>query len=229
MGILLMHPYSVSSARWRKIGYLMLLAVFSAGYFQDSLVSLFSVLPFLNKNTVPPGLPTFSIFAIFYFFWNKYLWRFPLIQRFTTPPDLNGEWTGTIKSSHNQNAGPNLASDGGFETKEDPSEESPRMEIDQTWSSINVTIEFNSSYSLSTSAAFLMDYTDPVLRITYRNHPKGLSNGNLSIHEGTNDLRLQVSNNQYILSGNYYTDQHRDNYGVVKFSQPNDSHYLNFS
>jgi len=209
-----MHPYSITGTRWRKVGYLMLIAVFIADFFNSNLTNLFSILPLLTENNIPSGLPTFSIFAVLYIAWNKYLWAFPIISKFTNPPDLRGTWVGGLESSYEQTQLGKFATDGGNDVPD-----GPKMKIRQTWTHISVTIYFKDSVSTSTTAAFLQDMTDPVLRINYRNRPEGGSGDDLIMHEGTNDLRYENFENSCTLSGKYYTDEHRNNHGEVSFQR----------
>lgn len=194
----------------------MLIAVVISGYFQDALVWLFSLLPIFQVGTVPSGLPTFSVFTVLYLLWNRYIWRWPLFQRFTVPPDLRGEWFGNLESSFNSTDGQTQYPDGGTD---EVNNNLPRMKIKQTWTHIAVTIYFEDSTSTSTTAAFLQQLTDPVLRITYQNQPNGSTSNDMVIHEGTNDLKLQVCDEMRVLSGKYYTDEHRNNHGEVYFTQ----------
>lgn len=208
-----MHPYSTYSARWKMIGIMMIISVVISDYLQEGLVVVLSALPFLQSETVPPGLPTFTIFSILYFLWNHYLWAWPVIRRFTAPPDLRGVWEGGLASSYEQSSLDEFQSDGG---EEEP--RLPKMKIKQSWTNIKVSIEFYDSESTSTTASFIQDMTDPVLRITYRNRPKGTADEAMVMHEGTNDLRYTPkSESGDILQGKYYTDEHRNNHGQVRF------------
>ncbi|WP_434521082.1 hypothetical protein [Halorubrum sp. AS12] len=218
MGSILMHPYSIVGARWRKVGYLMFTAVLLSSFLQETLIELFAILPFFTTSLVPPGLPTFAIFTAIFFVWDRYLWHFPLVSNFTSPPDLRGTWKGGLTSSHEQTRLGEFEMDTD-EVEQQTSEETPIMVIDQTWSNIKVTIDFPHSESISTTASVIRDRTDPVLRINYRNHPRGDSPDGVGIHEGTNDLRYRTHESGDILEGKYYTDENRNNHGHVEFQR----------
>ncbi|MFC3476291.1 hypothetical protein ACFOKC_00990 [Halobacterium litoreum] len=191
----------------------MLFAVLFTWFYQASLVGLFEKLPLLSEDTLPPGLPTLSIFTLTYIIWDRYLWRFPVIRKFTSMPDLNGEWYGGLQSSYEQTTMGDFQADGGTE------KHGPKMTIDQTWTSIQVTIEFKNSVSSSQTASIMHDMTTPVLRLTYQNRPTGDSQESMTIHEGTNDLHLRQQGDERFLEGKYYTDEHRNNHGQVRFKQ----------
>lgn len=188
----------------------MLGAVFLSEVFRESFVFLFSILPFVSSANIPDSVPAFTVFTLLYYGFNQWGWKLPVIQRVTKPPNLSGEWNGEVASSYDRlEAAAPLASDGG---------DLPRLSIKQTWSHIKIEMETASSFSESTSAAFLTNNNDPVLRITYYNRPKALTEEEMTPHEGTNDLRFQRrSDGSLELQGSYYTDQYRNNHGQVQF------------
>lgn len=208
-----MHPYSIQSARWRKVGYLMLATVGLAGPVNAGLRWLTGVLRVFEYGVIPPAVPILLLFSGLYVAWERYLWRAPLIHRLTGPPDLNGEWVGQLQSSHFQQDLEAYMSDGGQQATP------PRMVIDQTWTRISVTIYFPTSTSVSTTASFLQDMADPVLRITYRNTPSGDSVESMTMHTGTNDLRYRNNEEGEFLEGKYYTDEHRNNHGTIQMKK----------
>lgn len=192
----------------------MLISVFITSLIDKHISDILILLPLLDSGNVPSGVPTVLIFTILYFLWNRYLWKSPVINKFTNPPNINGSWIGGLESSHAQTRLGEYASDRGEDTKV-----GPVMKIDQTWTHISVTIEFEDSISTSTTASFIQDLTDPILRITYRNRPKGSTEDGLTMHEGVNDLRYHSQDDNDILEGKYFTDEHRNNNGQVRFQR----------
>jgi len=208
-----MHSYSIPEPRWRKIGYLMLITIVLIEPVNMLLVMIFEYIPVVDVGSISPAIPTMTIFSLLYILWNNFLWNAPIISRFTAPPDLSGEWYGELDSSHYQGTIDDFATDGGQKNH------GPKMVIKQTWTRISVTTYFKNSTSVSTTASFIQDMSDPVLRITYRNTPGGNSSESMTMHTGTNDLRYRVAEDGEYLGGKYYTDEHRNNHGDIRLKK----------
>uniref|UniRef100_UPI00373AE625 Cap15 family cyclic dinucleotide receptor domain-containing protein n=1 Tax=Halosimplex carlsbadense TaxID=171164 RepID=UPI00373AE625 len=187
----------------------MLITVLLAGPLNSAISQAITIIPGSYINDVSPAIPTMTLFGGLYLVWNKYIWRYPVISRFTEPPDLNGEWIGGLQSSYQSDLD-EYRTDGGSTV------EGPRIVIDQTWTRISVTAYFKDSTSVSTTASFIQDMSDPVLRITYRNMPDGQSEDSMVMHTGTNDLRYRTDQDMEMLEGKYYTDEHRNNHGSIR-------------
>lgn len=210
-----MHPYSINSPRWRKIGYLMLVTLALSGPFNGFIHRIVATIPSLGVSSYPSAIPTLTLFSVLYLLWDRYLWRAPIISQFTDPPDLEGTWTAEIESDFDQLKLRQYSTDGGTDS------ESPKFVIKQSWTKISVTGYFVDSTSVSTTASFIEDHSDPVLRITYRNTPSANSPQAMTMHSGTNDLRYSVSDGCEYLIGKYYTDEHRNNHGAIRLQRQN--------
>lgn len=209
-----MHPYATHTARWRTIGGLMLTAVVLTVGINTALGNVGQQLGFQAGS-----ISAFAIFGLLYTTFDRFLWRWPLVRRFTSPPNLNGEWVGEINSSYQPEAedtDDRRTPDGG-----QPIDGETRMSISQRWSSIELEVTNpGSSRSESTSATFRTHKSDPELLFTYVNKPIGEAASELSMHEGTNTLRYTQSvDGDHMLEGEYYTDEQRNNHGTMRFTR----------
>lgn len=211
-----MHPYSIQSDRWKVIGVIMLTAVGLSPIAQYLFSQVESTLPELFSGLIFIfGIPTFVLFTILYFIFNKYAWRWPIVHRFVAQPDLRGSWTGTLETSYQNDSDENTKTDGG-------NKQLPRIDIKQTWSHIEIVLETKNSISNSTSTTFRTNKAFPELVLTYVNKPKREPATDLNMHEGTNILRVTSGEeDQMILEGEYYTDEKRNNHGRMRFTQEN--------
>lgn len=211
-----MHPYATHTARWRTIGGLMLVAIVLMGGVNTTLGAVGRQLGFQAGS-----ISAFAIFGLLYTGFDRFLWRWPLVRRFTSPPDLNGEWAGEINSSYRPEE---ANTDGNRQPQPDRGQHTAgetRMSISQRWSSIEVEVmNPGSSRSESTSATFRTHKSDPELLFTYVNKPIGEAASELSMHEGTNTLRYtQNVDGDNVLEGEYYTDEQRNNHGTMRFTR----------
>ena len=209
-----MHPYATHTARWRTIGGLMLTAVVLTVGINTTLETVGQQLGFQAGS-----ISAFAIFGLLYTTFDRFLWRWPLVRQFTSPPNLNGEWVGEINSSYQPEAedtDDHRTPDGG-----QPIDGETQMSISQRWSSIEVEVTNpGSSRSESTSATFRTHKSDPELLFTYVNKPIGEAASELSMHEGTNTLRYTQSvDGDDVLEGEYYTDEQRNNHGTMRFNR----------
>lgn len=209
-----MHPYATHTARWRTIGGLMMIAVILTVGINTALGAVGQQLGFQAGS-----ISAFGIFGLLYTTFDRFLWRWPLVRRFTSPPNLNGEWVGEINSSYQPEAEGSV--DGGKPDGGQPIDGETRMSIAQRWSSIEVEVTNpGSSRSESTSATFRTHKSDPELLFTYINKPIGEAASELSMHEGTNTLRYTQSvDGDDVLEGEYYTDEQRNNHGTMRFTR----------
>lgn len=209
-----MRPYATHTARWKTVGGLMLVAVVLTGGINTALEAAGRQLGFQAGS-----ISAFAIFGLLYVAFDRFLWRWPLVRRFTSPPNLNGKWVGNISSSYQPepaDTDDDRQPDGG-----QPIDDETQMSISQHWSTIEVTVTNpGSSRSESTSATFRTHKSDPELLFTYVNKPIGEAASELSMHEGTNTLRYTQSiDGDDVLEGEYYTDEQRNNHGTMRFTR----------
>jgi len=217
-GLVSMHPYTIQSARWRVIGMIMLAAVVISPLLQYLITQFESVLSIqVSELFLISGLPTFFIFTALYILFNNSAWCWPIIHRFVAQPDLNGTWMGGLESSYQTESKECAKTDGG-------EEQLPCLDIEQTWSHIEIVLETENSMSHSTSATFRTRKAFPELVLTYVNKPKREPATELNMHEGTNTLRVTEEDDQIVLEGEYYTDEKRNNHGRMHFTRLEDNH-----
>jgi hypothetical protein len=201
-----MHAYTANVKRWKVTAGIALLA-FILGRIVNELLR--AHIPGLIR-----GISPFALFTVLWFAFDRWLWNAVLIRRIVPIPDLNGTWTGEVRSS--------FTDDDGVDDADDlRSTEESELNIKQTWSKIEIQYRNpGSSVSESTSASMRVDGNDPVLTYTYENTPEGdgLASKQQK-HEGTAQVRVAELNNKRRLRGRYYTDEERHNHGTLEFAQ----------
>lgn len=190
-----MHPYATDSKERRTVIVILAAASILAAWI-------------LNKNfTFSWWVDTpavFGFFGAFFLLFDNYLWKFFRKIRVLNVPNLNGEWTGYLKSSHDN-----------FQ-KELPA----TMVIRQTWTNMTVILRSDTSRSKSVIASLIIGAGDcPVLSYSYRSEPKPDAVTTMHMHDGT--TRLFVESGEKKLSGEYYTGRDRKNFGEMHFAKSN--------
>lgn len=129
---------------------------------------------------------------------NWVLWRIPFVGRLLHTPNINGEWIGKGKSSHND------------------TEYDFKLIISQSFLQTNVHGYFEKSQSDSFSSVFVHNDTidrtifvysyqnDP--KLEYRNKAENGEEGGLCIHYGTTKLDINYDDLTK-LSGTYWNDR----------------------
>lgn len=187
-----MHSYSVESRKTHKITFVIGLVTVGA------YIGLGGI---IQKLAVPSWIELPSVFVIFYAvfqLWNHVLWKAPGIRDMTTTEYIGGKWVGEGKSSYEEDGS--------------PVEFEVTLDITQTWSSIEILFQAESSHSVSTSA-YLVEKSKILKELvyTYQNNPNYDSEDTMKIHEGTCKLRFDGDKDE--LEGEYYTDPNRGNSG----------------
>jgi hypothetical protein len=192
-----MHTYS-TDAKDRKTIPLYLAAVsVVAALILSSVIKV-------SQLQVPWWLDAPSVmgfYGIFYSIFNNFLWKKKLGNlSFSSIPNLEGTWVGTIHSSYN-----------------DKDYDGIILHIRQTWSAINIRLEANSSTSSSTMAAVnTVGSSESTLKYEYVNEPSIRSLESMSMHRGSANLRLSPS--CISLEGDYFTGRGRQTFGEMKFT-----------
>ena len=116
---------------------------------------------------------------------NKWLWRFKLLNILLGVPNLNGIWQGSLHSSH------------------DDMDYDMELEIKQTWTKIQCKSNFESSQSFSNVAALYSDGIEgDVLYFGFHNQSNDVKNG-IPQYDGYNILILDGEK----LSGRYFNNR----------------------
>lgn len=150
------------------------------------LACFFSKWEFLG--VLPSQFTAALVYGLMRWLFNKYIWKWPCINKHLGVPNLNGEWEGGLISSV---------------IKDDKNVElEMRLKIKQTWEEITCTSGFEASESYSDIVCIdSLSSRGTVLKFTYVNYSKDLSLG-LPQFAGYNELRLKDANT---LEGDYYT------------------------
>lgn len=191
-----MHPYSIDTDERKNI--LLFLAIISIvfswsfykilGYYQLSL-------PWWVEN---PSVLFF--YGLFFVIFDKWLWQYLKKIKFVKTPNLNGEWSGNLKSSFDNHS----------------AEVKAKLKIFQTWTRIKILLTTNQSLSQSETASIVIGAPEGnYLSYQYINEPKSSAINTMSIHRGT--VRLIFDEKKNTLNGEYYSGRDRQNFGSLSF------------
>lgn len=196
-----MHTYaSDSNDRIVVPGALALMAV-AVAYVINLIVGYFKLgLPwFIDAPTV------MGAYGGLHWLYNSRLWRARTRNGNLSPiPDLNGHWEGRLISSFETEPGKHV-------------EKVCRLSIHQTWSSIMVLLNTDTSRSWSTMAAvYSRESPHFGLKYDYTNKPTSvLADDKMEEHCGT--AQLLYSRESDTLNGDYYNGRGRQTYGRFEF------------
>jgi hypothetical protein len=141
-----------------------------------------------------------GFYGIFYHLFDKFIWPLQIGKfSFSSIPNLQGTWVGTIHSSYN-----------------DTDYDGIVIYIHQTWSRVSVHLQTQTSGSRSTMAAInTLGSSEATLKYEYMNEPTARSMQTMSIHRGTANMRL--SPDSCLLEGDYFTGRGRQTFGDMRF------------
>jgi hypothetical protein len=188
-----MHPYATDSAERRYIP--LILATISI-----ALAWVLGLLPWRIPWWVDaPSVVGF--YGFLYAWFDRRLWRARWLRKIglVRVPNLSGEWSGFVKSSHD-----NITAD-----------HDVSLAIRQTWSHLSVVLRAEQSRSCSLIAAIHIDDPDgPALVYEYRNEPSSLAVETMHVHRGITHLTFDKDDDS--LSGDYYTGRDRQTHGGIR-------------
>lgn len=153
-----------------------------------------------------------GIFGLLYVTFVKHLWKCKIIRRMTGVPNLEGVWTGILKTSAiNPTTGEAY----------DPI--NMHVEITQDWNSIRIICHFKDSDSYSKTASIQLHHPKGcVLGFSYSNESKDIM---LKTREYSGYNELVYSGNY--LSGFYFTNREDGTHGIINLKrEPNEKNYL---
>ena len=135
-------------------------------------------------------------------------WRNDRIRRALgiATPDLNGRWEVAGETSYQ----------GGER------EWTAKASIEQTWSTLCIQQEGQTSISRSTSAAIRVKHSPrrPILTYEYHNDPMPHASPTLLPHRGFAELQMSPPDEPLRLAGDYYTHpKYRSNYGTLALTR----------
>lgn len=192
-----MHPYSTDTKRIKVLKYVGSLAfVISIVILKllNSFVDYFNSLPYFNKIPYIPQMSIFvAVFMLFFYSYDRYLWKLLWKLKLSQTPNLNGKWNGHIKTSHSEGK-----------------EIDVEVSIKQTWSSIFIVLKTSDSKSKSETAS--MSLSESRLVYQYFNEPLSSSVANLHKHYGVTFLDFDEIDR---LEGSYFTCKDRQTHGEI--------------
>ena len=145
-------------------------------------------------------LPTVITVDVFlYGLFVNWIWKWKRLQGWLVPfPDLNGTWTGKIKSLWKNP-----------ETGESIPELDATLTINQTFLSVHCAIKTAESESKSYSASFLINPDTGIKQLVYNyyNKPKPSVRDRSIPHDGTVLLNINGDRGSIKLEGEYWTSR----------------------
>jgi len=155
------------------------------------------------------GLGSSAIIISLLGIYDRWFWKYPVFSLLNYLPNLNGKYTGTICYERC----------GRQETK------NVEITIKQTCSNIKVKCLFKKvgerdTRSESRYAYFTNDKLgDQELHFLYHNEGSQMNGDTLSPHDGINILRIEKTEEGYVLDGHYFTNRDPQTKGLIKVSQ----------
>jgi hypothetical protein len=149
-----------------------------------------------------------SIYDLLFGIFDKWFWRWRYLKKWNIvkTPNLNGEWSGELRSS--------------FDTHS--SKVKVTLKISQTWTKIRILLFADQSSSHSVVANVMIDSPEgKCLIYQYENEPKSNAVETMHIHRGTTTLIFNEDEN--ILKGEYYSGRDRQKFGSLYFSKIKDN------
>ena len=220
-----MHSYSIDRDLRSKVVFnIFILSMVVSYLFQQVFSSAIgTVSQFISASSLGPILsilnwleinPDISSFPFWYGFiswlFNNHAWKLKPIQKLHGIPNLNGQWSGTLTSSHKSEKIKML------------------LDISQTWNKISFKSTFpeTNSSSYSKTAAISIDSNSGVeISFSFRNTSLDVSTG-MQSYDGYNILWL---NNPTTITAKYFNDRINPdpnikggNKGIFKLSKVTD-------
>lgn len=144
-----------------------------------------------------------AMFGALYWIFNRYAWRWPVLNSALKVPNLSGEW---------ECIGKTFQPDGKVQY-----EWKAAVRIFQRWDKIRVRLKTDQSGSDSIAAALVCDDSDGYrLLYNYRNHPR-IGEVELKSHLGFCDLNF--SKDLKSAEGEYFNGHGRNTFGIMHLTR----------
>jgi hypothetical protein len=202
-----MHSYAVESPERRSIPLYLAGASFGVAYALKHVAHLAGLTP-SSYAYLPSG---FVIYALLYVLFDRFAWRWRLLRviGLVRIPYVGGDWNAQLRSSHSEMR------------KEHPAV----LRIEQTWTSIRLTVDGARSFSAS-EMALIRSISESVheVRWEYSAESKTPSTGSDFNHRGVTMLRFTVKEGvvRSPMEGHYYTQQGRETHGELEAERASD-------
>jgi hypothetical protein len=193
-----MHPYSTDTHKRSQVTTALVLISIIAAIIINTLVLNSSVdIGGWGWLVSPPTV--IGVYGLLWVLFDTWLWKRinRIIPGVLDVPDLNGTWSGNLKSSYDN-----------FQ-----SEHPVTVEIRQSWSNISIMLRTANSNSRSLTASILTRTSGAcMLSYDYLNEPRGHAQDSMNMHRGTGYFDLVEPNK---LEGQYYNSRGRKNHGEI--------------
>jgi hypothetical protein len=195
-----MHSYGVDSNERRDVPFYLAAAASGVTLGLRSLLNLLGLQADV-ATVVPSG---FVVYGLLHYLFDRHLWRFKALHLVgvVRVPVVDGAWEGELRSSAS-----------GYSKVH-----AVKLRIHQTWSTIRLTLESDSSFSSSTMAAIkAISAGQFELRWEYRAEAKEPAEGVQFNHRGVTKLRFEGQHGVVLsgMDGDYYTQHGRDTNGTI--------------
>ena len=191
-----MNPYNPNGSR-KVVTILLIISISSAGLIHTKLDAIN-----FESYGLAGIISAVGIYQVLYYLFDRFIWKWCLLRKLglVTVPNLNGRWSGNLKSSY----------------EPDVQDYQIDVFITQQWSKISVRLEAGESHSKSIAASFLTDDpSSPELVYVYDNDPGAMAPKSMHSHGGTAKLRVTDSG----LQGQYYTGRGRGTVGDISLKR----------
>lgn len=193
-----MHGYSLPAGYRVRLGFWLAFPGIASAW------ALFLGLDALDRS-VPWWLDAPSVlgfYGVVFWIMNRWVWKTRVLRWVgVAPPNLNGVWTGELKSSFDEYQAVYAVT----------------MYVVQTWSQMSVVFMTVTSDSRSNGAALEKRPEGTwILTHQFLNEPKAQSSVDMQIHRGTSSLVFDGDNT---LTGEYYTGRGRGTHGTVSLTR----------
>ena len=193
-----MHEYTFSHSKRQRVWIVLFVIAVAISLAYRWIVSMFPILEIPSYLEGPSILTMYGVLAWFYEtkLWNKKYKRL----RFSSMPDYNGCWRGTIHSSYN----------GGTDV---PCE----LIVKQTWLTMSCELRTQSSRSYSIQAAVSEEVgLTHGLTWYYVNNPKNTSGIGMHMHFGVTHATM---NGDSMECEYFNRSKDRDTYGTIELKR----------
>jgi hypothetical protein len=152
--------------------------------------------PLIDWGFISVVITPITIFGVFYFLFNKYIWKWKIVNKFLGVPNVNGKYEGLLQSTYlNESTG----------IRVEPIQ--MILEVNQTFDSIKFTSFFpNTPSSSSSNMGGLISVEDGTAEFVfaYSNKSRDISIEN-DRHDGMNILRFNLGDGS--VEGEYFNNR----------------------
>jgi len=193
-----MHPYSIETEERKNVSLILAVISIVLAWSFHQLMSFFEI--DLQWWLESPSVLFF--YSLLYTIFDKWCWKWLRKIGLIRTPDLNGEWSGTLKTSFDSHS----------------SELKTTLKIFRTWTKIKTILTADHSVSYSEAASMILEAPEgKYLSYQYVNEPKLSAVQTMSIHRGTTKLLFDEKTDT--LSGEYYSGRDRQNFGSLNLKR----------